>query len=642
MSAKGVLRIKILGDAKGVDSAVGVAVDKVKAGALAMGAAFIAGVGKAMDIEAATDKMSASLGLTAKESERLGGVAGRLYANAYGESMSDVTGAVEAVVSSIGGMRNASAAAVEATTAKVLDLAAAFEMEAGRAAQVAGQMISSGFAKDATHALDLLTVGLQKVPKAVREDLVDAIDEYGPFMKTVGLTGERAMAMLVAAAEKGMYGIDKTGDAIKEFTIRATDMSTASKAGFDILGMSQEKMTAQILAGGDTAAIAFDKIVKGLLGIKDPVKQSQAALALFGTPLEDLSTSEIPKFLQSLLSVEPALGKVDGAAERMGQSLNDNAKTNLTAFWRGLEMAFVNVVGGKVIPAISSMVSWLTTMLGPAFNLIAGIIQTVVITPLTALFGWFNRNRTALSLFGSIVLGMVAPFLAYKGVVMVITGAMRIWRAVVLATKTAFFLLNLVMRANPIGIVITLIGGLVGAIVWLWNKSAGFRNFFIGVWNAIKSAVSAVGDAIQWVIDAVKTAVQWVIDLAKKLASIAVPDLTGMVPGFAGGGTVDAHQLITVGERGRELFIPNAAGRIVPHAETESLIRQAEQDARTQLTTMSAGAATAPAGGGTTVVQTFNFPNYLGTKQDLVRELRQGVRTAGRGSADRYFRPAGV
>ncbi len=647
MPARGILRIKILGDAKGVDSAVGIAVDKLKAGALAMGAVFVAGLSKAFDVEAATDKMSASLGLTAKESERLGGVAGRLYSQAYGESMADVTGAVESVVGSIRGMRNANASVVEDMTAKVMNLATAFEMEVGRSAQVAGQMITSGMARDGVHALDLLTVALQKVPKAVREDLVDAIDEYSPFMKTVGLTGERAMGLLVKAAEKGMYGIDKTGDAIKEFTIRATDMSAASKVGFDIIGLSQEKMTAKILAGGDTAAGAFDKIVKGLLGIKDPVKQSQAALALFGTPLEDLSTSEIPKFLSSLLNTESGMGKVAGAADKMGDTLNTNAKTNLTTFWRTMEMAFVNVVGGKVIPVLTALFGWLANMIGPALQALGSFISTFVIPPLSALAGFVQDNSTAFGFLGSMLVSGMAAYGAYRGILLLVTAAMRVWKAVTVGQTVAQWALNIAMRANPIGLVITAVGALVGAIIWLWNKSAKFRGFFIGVWKAIRPFVASVGEVIGWVIGLIGEA----IGAANALYDAAARALGKIETGFqkgtgiprmrATGGDVMQNVAYTVGERGRELFVPNTDGMIIPHLETEQMIAASSRTAGATAAVAAHAARSSSTGGGVTVVHN-HFPNYVGSKDDIVRAVRTGVRRAGRGSAERYLRPAGV
>lgn len=68
------------------------------------------------------------------------------------------------------------------------------------------------------------------------------------------------------------------------------------------------------------------------------------------------------------------------------------------------------------------------------------------------------------------------------------------------ATKAAAagqWLLNAAMNANPIGFVIALIVALVAAFVILWNKSEGFRNFWINLWEKVKSVVSTVVDWIK-------------------------------------------------------------------------------------------------------------------------------------------------
>src|ERR687897_578527 len=54
------------------------------------------------------------------------------------------------------------------------------------------------------------------------------------------------------------------------------------------------------------------------------------------------------------------------------------------------------------------------------------------------------------------------------------------------------------LLANPITWIVGLIALLVGGFIWLWNTSAGFRDFWIGVWNGIKSAVAA---SVQWIKD---------------------------------------------------------------------------------------------------------------------------------------------
>ncbi len=453
------LMVRVGVDGKGADKGVKELREKLdkawdgikKAAAVAgatAGAALTAGLIGAVNAEAAADKLIAQVGATGEQAAALGEAQGALWAAGWGQAKEDVNRALAAVITSVDGMRNASSADLQDVTEDVLALAETFELDVSRAAQVAGQMVKAGFVSDVQEGLDLLTVSLQRVPAAVRDDLIDAIDEYAPFMRTIGVTGQRAFQILIQAADKGMFGLDKTGDALKEFTIRATDMSTASAVAFDILGMSQEQMTARLLAGGETGAAAFDQIVQGLLAIKDPVDQSQAALALFGTPLEDLSVSEIPQFLETLSETSEQMGEAAGAADRLGDSLHDNAATKVEQFKRSVQSALVEQMAAA-IPHLESAA------------------------------GWLSQHR-------DLVVPLVAVLGTFAGIIYTIITITKIWTAVQLA-------LNIAMSLNPIGLIIIGVMLLIAGILLLWHNSEGFRKFFIGLWDAIKNAALAVG-----------------------------------------------------------------------------------------------------------------------------------------------------
>lgn len=64
-------------------------------------------------------------------------------------------------------------------------------------------------------------------------------------------------------------------------------------------------------------------------------------------------------------------------------------------------------------------------------------------------------------------------------------------------------LVNAAMRANPIGIVITIITLLVAAIVLAYNKNETFRKIVQAVWAAIKSAISTAWNFIKGVFAAI-------------------------------------------------------------------------------------------------------------------------------------------
>ena len=106
--------------------------------------------------------------------------------------------------------------------------------------------------------------------------------------------------------------------------------------------------------------------------------------------------------------------------------------------------------------------------------------------------------------------GIAAAFAAWKiaGIITAVTTALAGMSAaeVVAAAKT--WLLNAAMAANPIGLVVAAIAGLVTAFVILWNKSEKFRNFWKGLWKEIKATtekyIGAVVDFFKNAWDKIK------------------------------------------------------------------------------------------------------------------------------------------
>lgn len=448
---------------KGSGALMGVAAAGVAA---LVGAALADGLLNAIDLQDANAKITASLGLTEEESARIGGVAGKLYADAYGESVEDVNTAVESIVSSFDGMRNASAKTIEDTTAKFLNLETAMGVDVTRAAQVAGQAVKSGLAGDANEAIDLLTANLQRVPAALREDLIDAVDEYGPILANMGYSGEEAFGMLAAAADKGAYGIDKTGDALKELSIRATDMSTASVAAYEAAGLNAEEMAARISAGGESARTATDEIIQALLGMSDPVAQSNAAIALFGTPLEDLGTQEIPAFLDNLAQVKDGFKSTAGAADEMGETLNGTASVGWTQLQRTWD-SIIGQVGSALLPILSEVLDWL------------------------------NQNPAVLQ---AVAVGLGVLAAAFIGV-SVATWAMN---TALLANPITWIVLAIVaviaalalLIANWDEVVAWIEGVWGGFLGWFEGVMDGFFTWWDGIWSGLMDGIAAGWEAV--------------------------------------------------------------------------------------------------------------------------------------------------
>lgn len=370
---------KATGEAEGTLSGFGKkAAGILKTGMLAAGglaaAALAKGFADSLEQEKSIDKAAASLGLSPEESAELGKISGALYADAYGESFGEVADAVASVKASIGSLdENAD---IEGLTANALDFATAFDSDVNEAVSAAGLLLSNGLVKDGEEAFDLLTKASQELPPAIRDEVLAATGEYSTFFADLGISGQAAFATIIEAAEKGgTFGVDKVGDALKELTIRSTDMSASSIAAYEAAGLSAEEMAGQFVQGGDAARGALIELVDGLMGIKDPVKQAGAAIGLFGTPLEDLGVSEIPDFLDSLSMVGEGMADVEGAADRMGDTLNDNLATKIEGFKRKGLQKLSDFVGGTVIPAVEKLGKVFNERIRPALEDLAKQFQ---------------------------------------------------------------------------------------------------------------------------------------------------------------------------------------------------------------------------------------------------------------------------
>lgn len=411
---------------------------------------------KSLDMGNVQAELKAAVGDPAKSAE-MGKVAGSVYANAYGESLAEVSTAVEAVGASLKGLTTGQ---LENATQDALNFAKVFKIDVAESTKTVGILISQGLAKDADHGFDMITKAAQKVPAALRGDVLEAVNEYGEIFADLGFTGEQTFGILTSAAQSGGIALDKMGDVIKEMTLKATDGSKSTSDAFKAIGLDMGEMSNKILAGGTQSQEAITSMAKGLLSIQDPSERARQSIALFGTPLEDLGVAKIPEFLNGLANASTSLGDVTGAADTVNATLSDTASNKLEAAKRGFEewtMSLVAAEGplGDVATAVVG--------LGP------GILETA----------------------GSI--GML--LLAFQG--------LGLWTPIVTAAQ---WLWNAALTANPIGLIIVAIAALVGAFIYLWNNSEGFRNFFIGMWESIKNAVS---NAVTWVGDRFSELMGW-------------------------------------------------------------------------------------------------------------------------------------
>lgn len=467
--------------AAGIESRLSKTWGGIKAGAaaggLAAGAALMAGMQSMIESSKPVALLQAQLGATGEFAGEVGAAAGKLYARGVVASMEEATASIKAVWQNGLVDEDATQADIETVGAKLSNLAMIAEDEAGNVANAVKQMIRNGLVKNADEGFDLLTRGVQTgINKA--GDLFDTYNEYGTQFRQLGLDGATSMGLMNQAIRNGARDADTAADALKEFAIRAIDGSTTSAAGFQALGLDAEKMTAQIAKGGPAAEAGLGTVLDKLREIKDPVKQNAAAVGLFGTKAEDLGKA---LYSMDVGTAADGLGKIAGAAQKAGDTLEQSAGAKLEAFKRTAQAALVEQLA-KAVPYIEATFGWLSKNSSWVTPLATGLALLATAIGLVVAVQWAWNAALALSPVTWIVIGIVA-------LIAVI---------VLVATKTKFF-------------------QTIWAAVWGFMKGIGawfagpFAAFFVNAWNKIVASLGRAKAQFMSVINFIKNLVMgWV------------------------------------------------------------------------------------------------------------------------------------
>ncbi|GAB4582626.1 hypothetical protein Ntsu_04580 [Nocardia sp. IFM 10818] len=307
----------------------------------------MATVAEAISRESSVDLLAAQLGATPDLAAEYGRIAGELYKQGLGESFADVTQAVGAVQSAFTTLGTEGEASIDKVTERALNFSAIFGQEVPEVVQTTSQLIARGLAQDSTEAFDLLTTAMQRTTVAMRDEIPELINEYGTFFASLGFNGQEAFGLLVSASDQGKVAMDKVGDALKETGIRATDIGdTGAVDALKAIGLEGANIQNRLLAGGESAKTAFAEMIQGLLSIKDPGEQAAAAIALIGTPMEDLNKTELPAFLEAMSHAGESMVGFEGTADLTGQTLNDNTDNALKRVTRTIQDELVNALTG--------------------------------------------------------------------------------------------------------------------------------------------------------------------------------------------------------------------------------------------------------------------------------------------------------
>lgn len=451
------------------------------AAALALG---VKSVQVADEFRKAMNGLAAETGLTADEMKEYEEITKRIYNRNLGENFEDIAKAMAKVKQITG----ESGAELEGLTATALMLRDTFEFEVEGSINTVNSMMQH-FGITGEQAYTLIAQGAQQGANK-NGDLLEVLNEYSAQFSALGFSAEQFTDILIQGAQDGAFQVDKIGDAIKEFTIRSKDGSTASAEAFAALGLSASDMTNAFAAGGETAQIAFSQVVGALDAISDPVAKNTIGVALFGTQFEDLEA----KAITSLASVKSSTDSTANTLEEINKIKYDSFSQAIKGIGRMFETGVMIPIGEKILPKLNEFAEWFKGKM-PEIEKVTLAVADAIIAGFT-LFGdalqWVVDKANILLP----ILGFITTALAAQMIINTIVTIYKAWKLATATMTTAQWLLNLAMAANPIGLVAAAIALLIAAGIALYMNWDKVSSFLLGTWTAIKEAAVAIWDGL--------------------------------------------------------------------------------------------------------------------------------------------------
>ena len=320
------------------------------AGLAAMGTGAIAATKYLADLggewQTATNQVAASTGAAGKELEGLRDVMEDVYAANYGDSVADVADAVALVNRN---MANLDQNGLTAATEGALALRDAFEYDVEESTRAA-EAIRKNFGSSAEEAFSLIAAGAQNGLDYSGE-LIDTINEYSSQFAKLGFDADGMFNILQAGADGTAWNLDKVGDAIKEFSIRAIDGSDTTVEAFTSLGYNAEELMATFAAGGEGANDAFFDVLDTLMAVDDKVERDALGVALFGTQWEDLGVEA----MEAMANASQAAYDTGDALEQINQVKYNDLDSALQGIGRQIEVALLPAADAMYQSLMSNM-----------------------------------------------------------------------------------------------------------------------------------------------------------------------------------------------------------------------------------------------------------------------------------------------
>lgn len=403
-----------------------------------------------------------------------------------------------------------------------------------------------------TKALDELedaSDGAAESNRNVADSAEDAADGFTVAKGAIAGFIANGLTALVGAAKNAITNVLGLAESTREYRTELAKISTiANEAGVstDYIKDKWHDLTATL---GDEGAVGeglnnlltagfsgdkLDEVTKLLEGAsikwKDTLKfegLSDSIQEIIGSQGLSISGSAVELFERMGVDIEKwqekfqTLGTEEERQNMILQTLADGGLAEVSDAYReqNADLIAANkanseyqdnlaTLGGKVEPITTKVREGFNQILEKVLEFVEGVDMDAVVEGIGAAFDnfinntlpkimegiqWFIDNKDAV-IAG--LAGIGAGFAAFKVVTLIqsVVGAMK-------GMTLAQAALNAVMAMNPIGLVVAAIAALVAAFVYLWNNCDSFREFWLNLWEGIKTTVSGAIETVKGIFN---------------------------------------------------------------------------------------------------------------------------------------------
>ena len=271
---------------------------------------------------------------------------------------------------------------------EVLAVSNTFGLEFTETMQSANTM-SKAFGISVSESLKIMQDGLVSGANANGEFL-DTIKEYPRYFKEAGLNAEEMVAISTQATKEGIFS-DKGVDTIKEGNLRLREMTTATAAALDGIGISSKQVQKDLQDGSKTTFQVMQEVANKLKELPQSSAAVGSAIAdIFGGPGEDAGLA----YIEMLGDIELDMDKVKAKSGDLAKAQED--ELNATKELQDAMASLFDYTGG----GFETMKAQLSTIAKKSLTaVIKGVVKAI-----NYFIDWYNESlllRGAINALGT-------------------------------------------------------------------------------------------------------------------------------------------------------------------------------------------------------------------------------------------------